>query len=159
MLEAAQVWLQEQQKSFCFFFPFSKWLIWALLFWLWYTWVNESAAERKPLGKKVYLGACAWKRENVRIQSERFFKPPVSLNEAELPCWSLRDIFAVNGGYSAWTAYGDCSKTCGGGEQTRERTCTNPPPQYGGKDCSELGPSSSTRSCNDGKCPGKPGRI
>ncbi|XP_027054273.1 mucin-like protein [Pocillopora damicornis] len=65
----------------------------------------------------------------------------------------------VNGGYSAWTAYGDCSKTCGGGEQTRERTCTNPPPQYGGKDCSGLGPSSSTRSCNEGQCPGKPGRI
>ncbi|PFX32014.1 Hemicentin-1 [Stylophora pistillata] len=61
----------------------------------------------------------------------------------------------VNGGYSAWAAYGDCSKTCGGGERTRERICTNPPPGFGGNDCTELGLSSFTRSCNKMPCPGE----
>jgi len=61
----------------------------------------------------------------------------------------------VNGGYSDWGPYGECSKTCGGGEQTRKRTCTNPPPSHDGEDCSTLGPDSSTRECNNQECPGK----
>jgi len=59
----------------------------------------------------------------------------------------------VNGGYSDWGPYGRCSKTCGGGQQTRKRTCTNPPPSHGGEDCSALGPDSSTRECNNQRCP------
>ena len=61
---------------------------------------------------------------------------------------------AVNGGYSDWGPYGACSKTCGGGIQTRTRTCTNPPPSNGGKDCSSLGPASATKECNTDTCPG-----
>ncbi|XP_073259279.1 lactadherin-like [Porites lutea] len=59
----------------------------------------------------------------------------------------------INGGYSDWGPYSQCSKTCGGGEQKRTRTCTNPPPAYGGKDCSTLGASFSTRKCNIDPCP------
>ena len=64
-------------------------------------------------------------------------------------------ILLVNGGYSDWGPYGECSKTCGGGEQTRIRTCTNPPPSHDGEDCSGLGPDSSTKKCNIQECPGK----
>ena len=39
--------------------------------------------------------------------------------------------------------------------QTRKRTCSNPLPAHGGKDCSVLGPDTSTRECNTQKCPGK----
>ncbi|XP_073255077.1 thrombospondin-2-like isoform X2 [Porites lutea] len=60
---------------------------------------------------------------------------------------------SVNGGYSDWGPYGQCSKTCGGGVQTKTRSCTNPPPQNGGRDCSSLGPSSSSRECNRNPCP------
>lgn len=67
-------------------------------------------------------------------------------------------LLTVNGGYSAWGAYGECSVTCGGGTQTRDRTCTNPPPSGGGKDCSELGPSSETRACNSKACPKEPSK-
>ncbi|XP_020605697.1 mucin-like protein isoform X2 [Orbicella faveolata] len=59
----------------------------------------------------------------------------------------------VNGGYTDWKPYGDCSKTCGGGVKTRKRTCTNPPPANGGKNCSRLGPDSSTSKCNNQECP------
>ena len=61
----------------------------------------------------------------------------------------------VNGGYSEWGQYGPCSKTCGGGSKTRTRTCTNPPPQNSGDDCSSLGPASSTAACNTDECPSK----
>ena len=65
----------------------------------------------------------------------------------------LRTFPVVNGGYSDWKPYGVCSKTCGGGVQTRSRTCTNPPPSNGGEDCSGLGPDSTTRECNNQECP------
>ena len=67
----------------------------------------------------------------------------------------LHSPFIVNGGYSDWKPYDKCSKTCGGGVKTRERTCTNPPPSNGGQDCSGLGPNSTTSECNNQECPGK----
>ncbi|XP_078346432.1 neuropilin-2-like [Oculina patagonica] len=60
---------------------------------------------------------------------------------------------AINGGYSDWGPYGQCSKTCAGGVKTRTRTCTNPPPGNGGEDCSALGPDTSSRRCNTQDCP------
>ena len=64
---------------------------------------------------------------------------------------------AVNGGYSDWGPYSQCSKTCGRGKQTKTRTCTNPPPQHGGNNCSSLGPSMSSRDCNNFQCKSKKG--
>ena len=71
----------------------------------------------------------------------------------------LCSFFLVNGGYSDWKPYGVCSKTCGGGVQTRKRTCTNPPPSNGGEDCSRLGPDSTTRECNNQECQSEINRL
>ncbi|KAL5248251.1 hypothetical protein ACHWQZ_G017435 [Mnemiopsis leidyi] len=54
-----------------------------------------------------------------------------------------------------WTDYGDwtkCSAVCGGGTQTRTRTCTNPAPRYGGADCA--GEDRETQNCNPYPCEG-----
>nr|XP_022343628.1 uncharacterized protein LOC111136803 isoform X1 [Crassostrea virginica] len=56
----------------------------------------------------------------------------------------------VDGGWSEWTVWGTCSATCGGGTQSRTRTCTNPAPQNGGADC--VGTSSEQQSCNTQGC-------
>ena len=58
----------------------------------------------------------------------------------------------ANGGWSPWVC-GSCSKTCGGGTQHCTRSCTNPTPCGGGKDCSGL--SVDTRSCARNCCHGK----
>ena len=60
---------------------------------------------------------------------------------------------AVDGGYSKFGDWSECSAECGVGTQTRSRTCTNPAPANGGADCA--GASSETRNCNAGKCAGK----
>lgn len=61
-------------------------------------------------------------------------------------------LTAIDGNYTEWTAWSDCSVTCGGGSQTRSRICSNPAPQNGGKNCNELGPANQTQACNPNPC-------
>ena len=58
---------------------------------------------------------------------------------------------AVDGGWSAWSSWTSCSKSCNGGFQSRLRSCTNPSPSGGGKQC--LGISAETDPCNAFQCP------
>ena len=58
----------------------------------------------------------------------------------------------VDGNWTDWKAWEKCPVTCGGGIQSRRRTCSNPPPSNGGKDCEGSGVA--TRSCNELPCPG-----
>ncbi|KAK3096144.1 hypothetical protein FSP39_023688 [Pinctada imbricata] len=59
---------------------------------------------------------------------------------------------AVDGEWSDWSSWGTCTVTCGSGEQSRARTCTNPSPQYGGADCT--GDTTEFKNgCNPSACP------
>lgn len=59
----------------------------------------------------------------------------------------------IDGGYTHWSSFNKCSKSCGTGVQSRRRTCTNPAPQFGGQNCSRFGRSNETRTCNTHFCP------
>ena len=58
----------------------------------------------------------------------------------------------VDGNWSAYTPYGECSSKCGGGVQERFRYCNNPSPAFEGKNCA--GFSKSVRVCNSHPCKG-----
>lgn len=58
----------------------------------------------------------------------------------------------INGNWSIWSSFNECSKSCGGGIQTRQRQCDNPAPQYGGLDCD--GDVIEAQLCNSHDCPG-----
>ena len=58
----------------------------------------------------------------------------------------------VDGGYSEWTKWSECSQSCGGGVKVRARSCTNPSPSGGGKDCTSLGESEELAKCNEQAC-------
>ena len=66
-------------------------------------------------------------------------------------------IFIVPGDYSEWSDWSECTATCGGGEMTRTRSCTNPPPEHDGPTCIEqgLGAADETVNCNEDSCPSK----
>ena len=66
---------------------------------------------------------------------------------------SYADFSTVDGKYTEWTNWTDCSMTCGGGTQGRTRTCTNPAPANGGRDCKDQGEALETRECNTEPCP------
>ncbi|XP_020899812.1 techylectin-5B [Exaiptasia diaphana] len=56
----------------------------------------------------------------------------------------------VHGNWSSWKPWESCSVKCGGGSQSRSRTCTSPAPANGGDDCT--GNDKETRKCNPSKC-------
>eukprot|EP00058_Branchiostoma_floridae_P007110 XP_002592598.1 hypothetical protein BRAFLDRAFT_68921 [Branchiostoma floridae] len=58
----------------------------------------------------------------------------------------------IDGGWSDWSPWSDCSVTCGVGTQTRDRSCTNPEPEHGGAECD--GDTQETQQCDTGVfCP------
>ena len=61
---------------------------------------------------------------------------------------------AIDGSWSDWTAFSECTVTCGpGGNQTRTRECNNPEPSNGGADCPNLEDDSiETQPCNFQDC-------
>ena len=50
-------------------------------------------------------------------------------------------------GYTTWSCWSHCDASCGDKVQSRERSCTNPPPSLPGYNCSALGPSIEVRQC------------
>ena len=56
-------------------------------------------------------------------------------------------------GWSEFDRWSACSAECGGGTQTRTRTCLNPAPEDGGSACD--GDPEETRACNTDPCPGR----
>lgn len=78
--------------------------------------------------------------------------------------WSLFVLFlavspqvVVDGGWSAWGPWQQCSRTCGGGVEFSYRECTNPVPQNGGKYCE--GQRVQYQSCNTKPCESSGGEL
>ena len=44
-------------------------------------------------------------------------------------------IFSVDGKWSNWGKWSQCSKTCGQGFKVKSRKCNNPPPKGNGLNC------------------------
>ncbi|KAL5272728.1 hypothetical protein ACHWQZ_G000802 [Mnemiopsis leidyi] len=75
-------------------------------------------------------------------------------------CEHAEDVFLKchlatprDGGWSEYGDWGFCSTDCGGGFKTRKRTCDNPTPRFGGKDC--IGDDTEVSACNTEPCPGQ----
>lgn len=67
---------------------------------------------------------------------------------------SLCFVYLVHGNWSPWGQWSSCSMTCGYGTRTRERSCTTPAPEHGGRDC--LGDNTETGVCDfNPYCDGK----
>ena len=88
---------------------------------------------------------------NLIVRYKYYFKP-ISLRIFLGLMFKAALSFSVDGGWSPWGNWTSCSVTCGKGRQTRTRNCSNPVPQFGGKDCQ--GKLEDAQSCSDKKhCP------
>ena len=59
----------------------------------------------------------------------------------------------VNGGWSHWSPWQPCTVTCGYGYRIRTRSCTSPPPKWGGQECT--GTNVSISNCGLQRCKSK----
>ena len=89
----------------------------------------------------------------ILVDFDRFTSRSMCTNRQILSKYLFSFFVTVDGAWSEWSEFGDCSASCGGGVQSRTRTCTNPAPQHGGKDCDGLAEES--RECNSQPCPSK----
>nr|XP_048286978.1 hemicentin-1 isoform X1 [Myodes glareolus] len=62
-----------------------------------------------------------------------------------------KKLCPVDGHWSEWSFWEECTRSCGHGNQTRTRTCSNPSAQHGGQPCE--GHAVETIMCNIRPCP------
>ncbi|XP_077934173.1 hemicentin-1 [Halichoerus grypus] len=62
-----------------------------------------------------------------------------------------RKLCPVDGSWSEWSPWEECTRSCGRGNRTRTRTCNNPSTQYGGRPCE--GNAIEIIMCNIRPCP------
>ena len=61
----------------------------------------------------------------------------------------------VDGSWGEWEEWKMCAVQCGGGNQTRNRLCNSPEPDFGGKHCTYNGSSpTDIQKCNEHACLG-----
>ncbi|XP_031569442.1 extracellular matrix protein 3-like [Actinia tenebrosa] len=63
----------------------------------------------------------------------------------------IRRFCPVNGGFSNWSRWSRCSRSCGRGSSSRVRACNNPIPRFGGAPC--RGATRQFKTCNEQCCP------
>ncbi|KAK7498556.1 hypothetical protein BaRGS_00010216 [Batillaria attramentaria] len=65
-------------------------------------------------------------------------------------CKYVGDEKPVHGQWATWEEWGECSTHCGNGIKRRRRTCTEPKPAFGGRDCT--GESEGWDTCVGEQC-------
>ncbi|ELK05197.1 SCO-spondin [Pteropus alecto] len=63
--------------------------------------------------------------------------------------WRSQDL-CLPGGWSRWSPWSWCDRSCGGGRSLRSRSCSSPPPKNGGAPCA--GERHQARLCNPMPC-------
>ncbi len=61
-------------------------------------------------------------------------------------------LFPVDGIWSPWSDWNNCTSDCNGGQQTRTRQCNQPTPSCNGAPCN--GSSTQSQPCNTQPCTG-----
>ena len=68
----------------------------------------------------------------------------------EVPLFDVSCVLAIHGDFTNWSDWTGCDQEkC---TKFRTRLCENPVPQFGGKDCSELGVAREEVPCIEGAC-------
>uniref|UniRef100_A0A3P8NP04 SCO-spondin n=1 Tax=Astatotilapia calliptera TaxID=8154 RepID=A0A3P8NP04_ASTCA len=71
-------------------------------------------------------------------------------SDGQLLCSNDSCQATLDGAWTPWSVWSDCSATCGRGTHVRTRACINPPPRNNGSHCS--GPEKETQDCQTPPC-------
>ena len=107
---------------------------------VWSSWSGWTACSRScASGTRRRMRYCVTKILGKRCPGNQESKSPCNVQ----PC-------PIDGGWSAWAEWGRCNRTCDGGIKERNRTCTEPAPQFNGQQC--VGNSNERTICNTHQC-------
>nr|XP_045016023.1 SCO-spondin [Jaculus jaculus] len=91
------------------------------------------------------------------FQRRELLRPPLPGGSCPLGQLRSQSCFMqacpVAGAWAEWGTWGPCSVSCGGGHQSRQRSCVDPPPKNGGAFCP--GASQESAPCSLQPCPGE----
>lgn len=102
--------------------------------------VTKRKTKRNLWGYKYYFATLYVQLTNLNLVSCFCY--------SVISCW----LFTGDGGWSPWNKWTGCTKSCGGGVQSRRRYCDSPTPEGEGNYCEGLG--TEVISCNTDHCPG-----
>ncbi|KAH3784823.1 hypothetical protein DPMN_162894 [Dreissena polymorpha] len=72
--------------------------------------------------------------------------PGLWCKQARCVSYGKKGPTPVDGWWTEWGSWSQCTRSCGGGIKSRTRECNNPRPQYGGNTCT--GPEVIHKMCN-----------
>jgi len=107
--------------------------------------ITTDWTEFTPCSKSCGLGSQTRTREFIS-QQPNCTDPLIDTRDCNVGCCP------VDGDWSPWSEWSDCSTNCNGGLRTRTRTCTQPAPDCNGTPCE--GPASQSEICNTQPCEG-----
>ncbi|XP_035664469.1 SCO-spondin-like [Branchiostoma floridae] len=109
----------------------------------WSPWSSWSHCSATCVGNDGVVG------QQVRYRSCNDPAPAYGGQECEGEYMQSLDCHAdrcpIDGNWSPWTTWTECSQSCVGGSRYRQRTCDSPTPGYGGSDCT--GPPAESQEC------------
>jgi len=110
----------------------------------WTNWIKQGECDQTcGNGNIKYIRTCA------NPAPSNGGEPCEGVSEKVEPCNNGECPVIVDGKWSEWTDWSQCTVSCGGGTSQRSRTCK--PAENGGIDC--VGDSVETRDCNTQVCP------
>lgn len=72
------------------------------------------------------------------------------VQQEQVKCSDKECHAPIDGHWGRWSSWGLCNAECGFGTQTRTRSCDDPPPRYGGKQCTGI--SKGSQDCKLKSC-------
>ncbi|XP_040571520.1 SCO-spondin isoform X2 [Lepeophtheirus salmonis] len=68
-----------------------------------------------------------------------------TIEQESIPCWEQLEC-VIDGQWSTWSSWSQCTTSCGRGFKTQQRQCNDPTPKFGGQRC--YGSSINRVKCN-----------
>lgn len=120
----------------------------------WTSWMRVNATREGHFEQRFRFTCRANVADDNLLHMGSIKKEERYCHETSKSCMDAAYLSNIDGDWSEWGEWSQCSVPCGGGVQLRERLCDNPRPSGKGAECQ--GPSREQRDCNIHECHSPP---